>query len=384
MPLLRAIPQIRRLAIEKYKGEASGEKSETLGEHDALDVAKLSSQARAIVRLIMVVVVTGSLLLLWIDVLPVLGQLQRVELMEIGTEPGPDGTSVVILWLTLGDILVSALIFIATFLISRNLTGTLELVLLRRLPLSPGARYATESLAKYLVVIVGVVAGFDRLGIGWNKVQFLAAAITVGLGFGLQEIFANFVSGLIILFERPIRVGDTVTIGQITGEVSRIRMRATTVTDWDRKELIIPNREFVTGQVVNWTLSDSVMRARIKVGIAYGSDTAVAREILERVGRENPRVLRSPQLDVRFREFGDSSLNFELRVYVREIDDYIRVIDELHDAIDQGFRASGVEIAFPQRDLHLRTADATIEVKGQTKRSSRRSRIEELPDPNSV
>jgi len=373
----------RRLAIEKYKGKASGDKSETLGKGDALDVAKLSSQARAIVRLIMIVVVTGSLLVLWVDVLPVLGQLQRVELLSIGTESLPNGESIEI-FLTLADVLASALIFIVTFLISRNLTGTLELVLLRRLPLSPGARYATESLAKYLVVIVGVVAGFDRLGIGWSKVQFLAAAITVGLGFGLQEIFANFVSGLIILFERPIRVGDTVTIGQITGEVTRIRMRATTITDWDRKELIIPNREFVTGQVINWTLSDAVMRARVKVGIAYGSDTAKAREILERVGRENPRVLRSPQLDVRFRAFGDSSLDFELRVYVREIEDYIPVMDELHDAIDQAFRASGIEIAFPQRDLHIRSAEAPIEIKDHAQRSTRRQRIEELPDPTSM
>ena len=139
--------------------------------------------------------------------------------------------------------------------------------------------------------VTGIVVVFTLLGIGWSQVQWLVAAVTVGLGFGLQEIFANFVSGLILLFERPIRIGDTVTVGGVAGNVSRIRTRATTITDWGRKELIIPNKEFVTGQVVNWSLSDQLLRLVIKVGIAYGSDTHLARDILMRVAKANERVL---------------------------------------------------------------------------------------------
>ena len=131
----------------------------------------------------------------------------------------------------------------------------------------------------------------------------------LGLGFGLQEIFANFVSGLIILFERPIRVGDTVTVGSISGVVSRIRIRATWITGFDRKELVVPNKEFVTTQLVNWSLSDAVSRVEIKVGIAYGSDTERAIELLQDAADANPDVLRDPAPSVLFLGFGESSLD---------------------------------------------------------------------------
>ncbi len=135
------------------------------------------------------------------------------------------------------------------------------------------ARYALVSLSQYLIVLIGGVWLFRVLGVSWANVQWLVAAISVGLGFGLQEIFANFVSGLIVLFERPIRVGDIVTIGGVSGTVTRIRARATSITDWDRKELIVPNKEFITGQLINWTLSDSVLRVVIKVALSYGATT---------------------------------------------------------------------------------------------------------------
>ncbi|HQL54788.1 MAG TPA: mechanosensitive ion channel, partial [Phycisphaerae bacterium] len=177
----------------------------------------------------------------------------------------------------------------------------------------------------------------------------------VGLGFGLQEIFANFVSGLMLLFERPIRIGDTVTIGNITGTVTRIQIRATTITDWDRKELVIPNKEFITGQVVNWTLSDPMQRIVTTVGVAYGSDTDLVEKLLYQVAREEPNVLAEPEPRVYFRGFGESTLDFELRVFISHIDLLVRTKHQLHKAIDQAFRAAGIEIAFPQRDLHVRS-----------------------------
>jgi potassium efflux system protein len=199
---------------------------------------------------------------------------------------------------------------------------------------------------------------FGSVGIGWDTVQWLAAAMFVGLGFGLQEIFANFVSGLILLFERPIRVGDTVTVGEVTGSVTRIHMRATTLVTWDRTELIVPNREFITNQLVNWTLTDSVLRVIIKVGIAYGSDTKKAEELLHKVAAEHSDVLEDPKPRVVFTQFGDSSLDFELRVFVTDPELFRTISHPINNGIDREFKAAGIEIAFPQRDLHIRTSPA--------------------------
>jgi potassium efflux system protein len=199
------------------------------------------------------------------------------------------------------------------------------------------------------------VAFLSLIGLQWNSIQWLVAAMTVGLGFGLQEIFANFVSGLIILFERPIRVGDTVTVGDTVGTVSKLRIRATTITDWDCRELIVPNREFVTNRLVNWTLSDKILRAVLRVGIAYGSDTEKAERLLREAADAHPLVLKSPCPVVFFSSFGDNSLNFELRVYLRGIENYMKVQHEMNMAIDKIFREHDISIAFPQRDTHLET-----------------------------
>jgi potassium efflux system protein len=242
--------------------------------------------------------------------------------------------------------------------------GFLEIALLQRLPLDPGTRYATRTLSLYLISITGLVLGFKAIGIGWSSLQWLAAALTVGLGFGLQEIFANFVSGLILLVERPIRVGDTVTVGTISGVVSRIRMRATTITDWSRKELIVPNKSFITGELINWSLSDPILRLDFPVGIAYGSNTALAHRVMLEACTAHPQVLPQPEPTVFFTAFGDNALNFEVRVFVSESNNTARtrIIHDLHLAIDQACRLHNINIAFPQRDLHLKTAEAVLRV----------------------
>jgi potassium efflux system protein len=192
--------------------------------------------------------------------------------------------------------------------------------------------------------------------------------LSVGLGFGLQEIVANFVCGLIVLFERPFRIGDTVTIGDISGTVTRIRIRATTVIDFDRKELIVPNKEFIVGRLVNWSLSDNRIRIRIPVGIAYGSDTKLATELLVQAARKNPHVLHKPAAEAVFKGFGDNSLDFELRVYINGIENWWSMLHELNISIDNAFKEAGVTIAFPQRDVHL-DATGPLEVRVVSGRS---------------
>lgn len=262
--------------------------------------------------------------------------------------------------LTLGDVVVALLVAGGTLIVSNNLPGLLELLFLRRLPFDVGGRYAVASVLGYLVLVVGLVVAFSMIGVPWSSLQWLVAAITVGLGFGLQEIFANFVSGLILLVERPIRIGDTVTVGTVTGSVSQIRGRATVITNWDRQELIVPNKDFITGQLVNWTLSDQVLRLVFRVGVSYAADPRQVTELLMRLAREQPQVLDDPPPIVVFQEFGDSALAFELRVHVPRLDDAIPTRHALNVGIHEAFRAAGIEIPYPQRDLHLRTVPAGL------------------------
>jgi potassium-dependent mechanosensitive channel len=249
---------------------------------------------------------------------------------------------------------------ILTIIVARNVPGLLEIIILRRLPIDRGIRFAIITISRYILVIIGVVWAFTEIGIGWAKVQWLIAAMTVGLGFGLQEIFANFVSGLIILFEQPIRVDDIVTVGDVTGRVTMIKIRATTIRRWDQRELIVPNREFITGQLINWTLSDNILRRDFGVGIAYGSDIRKTERLLYEIAESNPRVLKDPEPIVLFKGFGNNSLDFELRVNYSGIENNLPLWHDINVAIDDKFREAGIEIAFPQHDVHIRSVDLDI------------------------
>lgn len=264
-------------------------------------------------------------------------------------------------WITVKDLIVGAVVVLMTFVAGRNLPGLLEISVLQRLPLDPGGRYAITTVSRYLITLAGIVVAFWIIGIGWGNVQWLVAAITVGLGFGLQEIFSNFVSGIIILFERPMRVGDTVTVGGVSGKVARIRIRATTIVDGDRKELIVPNREFITGQLVNWTLTDTILGTVIRVGVAHGSDTDLARRLLLNAAHENENVLAEPSPSASFDQFGESTINFELRVFA-PIEKMGTLRHDLNTAIDRAFRDAGIQIAFPQRDLHIRSVEPGLSI----------------------
>ena len=352
------------------------------------DVESSTEQSR---RLLSIAVVTTSLVgtwLIWVDALPALRILDQWHLwattVDVSSDdagfasttmPGmnispPTATTTteaesqkiitVVRHVTPRDIGLALLLAILTFACARNIPGLMEMWILQRLPLDQSVRYAITTLTSYLIILLGVVLSFNAISVGWSKVQWLATALTFGLAFGLQEIFANFVAGLILLFERPIRIGDVVTVDDISGVVSRIRIRATTITNWDRKEYVIPNKEFITGRMLNWTLSDKTNRVVINVGIAYGSDVNKAKQLLLQVCREHPLTMSNPGPNVTFEGFGDNTLNFVVRSYLPDLDNRLSVIDALHTNIDRVFRDAQIEIAFPQQDLHLRSVDPTV------------------------
>jgi potassium efflux system protein len=316
-------------------------------EETELDVTQINAQTQRLIIAALIVVGFVGVAWIWASVLPAVEYLERITLIA-----GDEGEPPV---LTLANLVLALPILVLTFIASKNLPGLLESVVLQRLPLNNAVRYAITSLASYALIVVGIMLGANTLGLRWENIQWLVAALGVGLGFGLQEIFANFISGLILLFEQPIRVGDIVTLGDTTGVVTRIRIRATTVTNWDRQELIIPNKDLITGRLVNWTLTDSTNRIVIKIGVAYGSDTRKACSILEQICNEHPNIVNDPGTVVTFEGFGDSTLDLVVRCYMTTLDGRLGTIHDLHNQINDRFAEADLEIAFPQRDLHLRT-----------------------------
>jgi potassium efflux system protein len=183
------------------------------------------------------------------------------------------------------------------------------------------------------------------------------AALSVGIGFGLQEIVANFISGLIILFEQPIRVGDTVTVGTTSGRVTKIRIRATTIRDFDRRELLVPNKEFITQQLLNWSLSDQVTRLTIEVGVAYGTDLDEAIALVREAADQHPMIVNDPEPLITFDEFGDNSLLIRVRFFLDQLDTRLVTCSELRLDINRRLNEAGIVVAFPQRDIHLDTSE---------------------------
>jgi small-conductance mechanosensitive channel len=250
---------------------------------------------------------------------------------------------------------VSFLVFLvvaygASWLLRRSLQRVY-----RRRGLDEGVQHALDRLLHYAVVALGAFLALDNLGVSVTALAGLGAILAVGIGFGLQNIAQNFVSGLILLLERPVKKGDFVQVGEVRGTVRDIRARATVVTTLDNVDIIVPNGQFITEAVTNETFGDRRVRVKVKVGVAYGSDTDRVRRTLLEVAEAHPGVLADPPPRVLFREFGDSSLDFQLLVWLADPRDENPAASELRFAIDRAFREAGIEIPFPQRDLHLRT-----------------------------
>jgi len=227
----------------------------------------------------------------------------------------------------------------------------------RKMPMERGARESMVTMIGYLGITIAVLITLGVAGIDFANLAIIAGALSLGIGFGLQNIVNNFVSGLILLFERPVKTGDWIVVGNTEGYVKRIRIRATQIQTFDRADVIVPNSELISGQVTNWMLHDPRGRARIPIGVAYGSDTQQVKDVLLQVANEHPDVITNgsaPEPKVIFRQFGDSSLDFELRCHIENVDNRINVISDLNFAIDAAFRKHGIEIPFPQRDLHIK------------------------------
>ncbi len=332
-----------------------------LAQEEESNEEKREQQAMRLINFAIYLPLLVGLWMIWADTFPAIEYLNQISLwqkivqQEVARADGGVAIQTVREAVTLIDLGIALFVCIATISLSRNLPGMIDFSILQRIGLDASLRYALTSVIGYLVTIAGVAYVFNLLGFRWEQIQWLAAALTFGLSFGLQDIFANFISGLIILFERPIRIGDVVTIDGVTGTVTKIRIRASTVTDWDRKEYLVPNKEIITGRLLNWTLSDTLNRLVIPVGVAYGTDTEKVRQLLFEIARQEPEVLDEPGTLVTFQEFGDSTLNFVMRAYLGNMDNRMETVHRLHTAINQKFAEAGVEIAFPQQDLHLRT-----------------------------
>jgi potassium efflux system protein len=342
----------RLVAKTGQEAVAAGDLAAIDIEEPKLDLVALGSDSLKLLRTLLVVAGGILLWMIWQDALPALGILDNIQLWSYTTSVTGEERQVPV---TLADLALSILIAVVTIVATRNSASFLEILLLQRLSINSGTRYTVTTLANYTIVAVGIALIFGTLGGSWSEIRWIFAALGVGIGFGLQEIVANFISGLIILFERPVRVGDVVTVGDTDGVVTRIRIRATTIRNWDRKELLVPNKEFITGRLLNWSLSDQVTRILIPVGVAYGSDVDKALELMEEAAKENGRVLKDPPPLVTFEQFGDNALMLYLRSYVDSIDCRLNVKTELHLAINRKFAEAGIEISFPQRDVHLDT-----------------------------
>jgi small-conductance mechanosensitive channel len=356
-------PEVRRLAVRAAREQraalavqgagalpAAQTEEPTLSQEADLDLDAASEDSLRLLHGAVGLAAAIALYLIWSTVFPALGIFDEVTLWHTMTTIDGEERRLPI---SLADLGLAVIYLGVALMLARRLPALLDMILAQRLEVASGSRYTITRLSAYIIVATGILLALNTIGAQWTQLQWLVAALGVGIGFGLQEIVANFISGLIILFERPIRVGDIVTVGDTDGTVTKIRIRATTIRNWDRKELLVPNKEFITGRLLNWSLSDQVTRVMVTVGVAYGTDVEKAHALMQEAAAEHERVLQDPAPVLTFEAFGDNSLTLTLRAFIDDLDYRLATITDLHKAINRKFEQAGINIAFPQRDLHL-------------------------------
>ncbi len=330
--------------------------------HKSLGI-ELSAKVPGLVwlRLLATIVIWGSFIILFINIWDYSGFIiENIKNYLI------NGFDIGKFRIVPGQIFWALIIFSAIIMSSSWIRSQMENNWLKMTSMNSGARDAVVTITGYVLFIIALLAGLAIAGFDFGNITIIAGALSVGIGFGLQTIVNNFVSGLILLFERPIRKGDWIVVGSTEGVVKDIRIRSTRIQTFDRADVIVPNSELISNQVTNWVLSSSSGRAIIPIGVAYGSDTEQVRDILMKVAEENDAVAKTsriPKPKVLFREFGDSSLNFELRVFLYRVDQRLSVISDLNFAIDKAFRAAKIEIPFPQHDVNVRNLSPSFQLK---------------------
>lgn len=348
----RRADMLANRARHEDEKESAAQNGEVEIDEPIIDLDAISAQSLRLVRSILTLIALVSVIVLWSEIHSAFGFLENIRLWDVSTTvQGVESIQPI----TLGSVLIAILVLIITTQLVRNMPALLELALLQHLNLTPGTGYAITTLTKYVLMLVGGLIGFSMIGIEWSKLQWLVAALGVGLGFGLQEIFANFISGLIILFEKPIRIGDTVTIRDLTGSITRINTRATTIIDWDRKEIIVPNKAFITEQFVNWSLSDSVTRVVLTIPAPAHVNSEEVTTVLRQACERCSYVLDVPAPDVFLVDLQQGIQLFELRIHAAEMGHRMPLRHELHQLILKGFAEHGIEMPFPPFQVRMET-----------------------------
>ncbi len=349
---LRLIESERRKAEQAAREAAENPDAETvpLEDFDKQNPDELDSEGRNLLNTALVIIAIVGTWGVWNDLLPALGILDSIALWN--TTELVDGVET-LQPVTPLDIVQVLLVVFAGYVAVQRLPALLDLFLRQKMELASGTVYASVTLGRYALITTFVFVVLGMLGANWSQIQWAVAGLGVGIGFGLQEIVANFICGIILLFEQPIRVGDTVTVGETSGIVTKIRMRATTVRDWDGRELLVPNKEFITGRLLNWSLSDQQTRLLIELGVAYGSDVPQAMKLALQAAHEHDNVLADPEPFITFDAFGDNALLLTLRCYLPSLDRRLTTGSELRNSINDKFNDAGIVIAFPQRDVHI-------------------------------
>ncbi|CAI0911064.1 Potassium efflux system KefA precursor [Serratia rubidaea] len=348
----RAKQRRAEILAQRARGEDETSNTHVTGSNEGsidideteIDLDAISAQSLRLVRSILTMIALVSVIFLWSEIHSAFAFLENISLWNVtSTSNGVDSVQSI----TLGAVLIAVLVIMVTTQLVRNLPALLELAVLQHLDLSPGTGYAITTITKYLLLLIGAILSFSWIGIEWSKLQWVVTALTFGLGFGMQEIFSNFISGLIILFEKPIRIGDTVTIRNLTGSVTKINTRATTISDWDRKEIIVPNKAFITEQFVNWSLSDAITRVVLTVPAPAEANSEEVTKILTDAARRCSLVLDTPPPEVYLVDLQQGIQIFELRIYAAEMGHRMPLRHEMHQLILAGYREHGITLPYP-------------------------------------
>ena len=344
----------RRLAYRRLQDKRRKLREQVLEngtkEDETIKLSVVNQQIYRVTDLIGWVVLFVSLYVIWSDLISVAYYLDGVILWE--SNEGNQVESV-----TLLNLMRASLYVVITYVLIKNIAGILEVTVFSKMPLSKGTPQTIITMLTYIIVTFGSVSAFSALGISWTKIQWIFTALSVGLGFGVREIFGSFVSGSILLFERPIRVGDKVTVGQYTGIITKIRLRSTILLNSDHMEVVLPNQAFVTDRFINWTLNNTITRLQIFFKVSYDTDLDLMQRLLLQAVNEAPKVLNEPKVEINMLHFGDNALEHELLVFVGELGDRIETMNFLQYRINQLFRENGIRFALNQLDVHLHSAE---------------------------